>query len=227
MSFFKTAPERSRFGLWRLEARFFRTSNILTHCFGALICTMIVGQGIEMHERAEARAEAQRVERVAQIKRDEREITCLTNVVYHEARGEVNGVRELVGKTVLAIVDDKTLKQPKTVCGLAEVKGMFSSITGVNEPHFAETVWMDLYAHMSDVYYGERTLPRGWGCVRGFRVSDDQLEKLGPKALAQLGFTVEAKGLKYFAAHRVPVDTRGRITFYSPRGGCSNPSATT
>ncbi len=216
-----------RIKLWTIEARFFRTSIHMSHFFGALIFAMIVGPGIEMQRIAEARAEAAREARLVQLRKDEHEITCLTNVAHHEARGEMVGVRELVAKTVLAIAGDRMSKLPKTVCELARVKGMFSNIRYVEEPRFADAKWAAIHGEMSEVYYGPRTLPRGWGCVRGFRVSDDQLEKLGPKALAQLGFTVNAKGLKYFAAHRVPVDTRGRITFYAPRGGCSDPTPTT
>ncbi len=52
------------------------------------------------------------------------------------------------------------------------------------------------------------------------------METLSSKALSQLGFTIKAKGLKYFAKAMVPVDTRGTVTFYSPRGGCKNPTQT-
>lgn len=216
-----------RIRLWPIEARFYRTSIHFSHFFGALIFAMIVGPGLEAQRIAEAKAEAAREERLVQIRREEREITCLTNVVHHEARGEMQDVRELVAKTVLAISGDKMLKLPKTVCELARVRGMFSNIKYVEEARFADAKWAAIHGEMSDVFYGPRTLPRGWGCVRGFRVSDDELERLGPKSIAQLGFTVEAKGLKYFAAHRVPVDTRGKVTFYSPRGGCKDPTPTT
>jgi hypothetical protein len=52
------------------------------------------------------------------------------------------------------------------------------------------------------------------------------METLSSKSLKQLGFTVKATGLKYFAKAMVPVDTRGAVTFYSPRGGCKNPTQT-
>lgn len=216
-----------RIPLWLIEARFYRTSINTSHFFGALVAAMIIGTGLEAHRVAEAKAEAAREARLEQVKFEEKEIVCLTNIVHHEARGEMSGVRELVGKTVLAIIGDDTSRLPKTVCGLAKVKGFFSQIKGTSEPRFADAHWTRIYGEMSGTYYGPRTLPRGWGCVRSFRVSDEQLETLSGKALAQLGFTMEAKGLKFFAAKRVPVDTRGRITFYSPRGGCKDPTPTT
>lgn len=216
-----------RIRLWPIEARFYRTSINFSNFFGAIIFAMIVAPGIEAIKLAEAKAEAQRIARLERLKFEEREIVHLANIVFHEARGENVGVRELVGKVVLAIVNDRQMKLPKTVAELSRVPGFFSNLKNPDTAKFHDANWVKIYNHMNGVYYGPKTLPRGWGCVRGFRVSDDELEKLGPKAIAQLGFTVEAKGLKYFAAHRVPVDTRGSVTFYSPRGGCSNPTPTT
>jgi hypothetical protein len=52
------------------------------------------------------------------------------------------------------------------------------------------------------------------------------MEKLSPKAIHQLGFTVHATGLKYFAAKLVPIGTEGSVTFYSAREGCKKPTRT-
>lgn len=213
--------------LWKIEARFFGIAQHVSHLFGAILFAAIVGTGLEAIKVSELRAEARRAEQLVRLEREQREITCLTNVTYHEARGEIAGARELVAKTVLAIISDRDMDVPRTICELSKVRGFFSGIKDTEMMHFGDSLWKKIYGEMSDVYYGPRTLPRGWGCVRGFRVSDDELEKLGHKAIAQLGFTVEAKGLKYFAAHRVPVDTRGKITFYAPRGGCTEPAPTT
>ena len=207
--------------------RLHRVATHLSHGFGAVLFAAIVGTGLEATRIAEAKAEAERETRLVQLQFEQHEITCLTNVAHHEARGELVGVRELVIKTVLAIIGDDEMRLPKTVCALAQVPGFFSQLKNLDRARFADPIWTKINGEVADVYYGSRTLPRGWGCVRAFRVSDDTMEKMSGKALAQLGFTVRAKGLKYFAAHRVPVDTRGRVTFYSPRGGCGNPSPTT
>lgn len=188
--------------------------------FAALIASGVLAIGLERDRIAEAKVEMLREQRLAQLQKDEREIVCLTNVVHHEARGEKPEVRELVAKTVLAIAADPDMRLPNTVCELARVKGMFSAIKVVEEEQFRDPRWKKLYHEVSEYFYGNRALPRGWGCVRGFRVSDDKLEKLDGKQLHKLGFTVEAKGLKYFAARMLPVGTRGNVTFSMPRAGC-------
>lgn len=202
-------------------------TSLFSAIFGSIVAGAIILGGIvriEEQRSAEIRADQARLSKLIY---DTQEIVCLANIVHHEARGEILGVRELVGKTVLAIVDDRTWKAPKSVCALAKVRGFFSNIKYIEEDRSHDRLWAAIREHMHEVYFGPRTLPRGWGCVRAFRDSDDYLEKLGPRSLAQLGFTVEAKGLKYFAKHRVPVATRGNVTFYAPRGGCDNPTATT
>ena len=186
----------------------------------------IINVGFAQAKAKERLTELKRQQVLRQIALDEQEITCLTNEVYHEAQGETAEVRKLLGQTVLAIIGDPTFKAPKTTCGLAKVPGFFSQMKDAAGAHFADSLWRTIYWEMNDVYNGSRALPRGWGCVRGFRVSDDRLLSLKAKALAQLGFTLNAKGLKYFATDRVPVDTRGDITFYSPRGGCRTPTQT-
>ncbi len=208
------------------NARFKRAASFFSHSFSLLVATLALAIGLSAIFAEEIRVEQARMARLAALAEQEREIVCLANIVHHEARGEIVGVRELIAKTVLAIAADPASKSAKTICGLAKTPGLFSQFKDAHGTKFENPLWHSIYGHMSDVYYGPRTLPNGWGCVRGFRVSDDELEKLGPKAIAQLGFTVKATGLKYFAAHRVPVDTRGRVTFYAPRGGCKHPAPT-
>lgn len=202
------------------SARLKKAAFHLSMGFAALIASGVLAIGLERDRIAEAKAEMLREQRLAQIQREEREIVCLTNVTKHEAGGETPDVRELVAKVVLAIAADPDMRLPSNVCDLAKVPAMFSAIKVVDDEQFADPHWKKLYHEVSEYYYSSRALPRGWGCVRGFRVSDDKLEKLDGKQLHKLGFTVEAKGLKYFAARMLPVGTRGNITFSMPRAGC-------
>lgn len=170
--------------------------------------------------------EMQAAEKLRRAAFEEQEITCLANIVYHEVRGENKGVRELSAKVVLASISDPAFPR-HTVCSDAEHPGRFSGLKEPRKVRFADPLWSSIWWHMNEVYYGPRTLPRGWQCVRAFRASDDYMEKLSDRAIRQLGITVSAKGMKYFAASNVPVDTRGTVTFYSHRRGCSHPSPTT
>ncbi len=155
-----------------------------------------------------------------------KQIVCLTNITHHEARGESADVRKLLAKVVIAMAHDPGFTKTRTVCDLAKIKGMFSQIVHINNVRADVKDWPKIHAEVTSVYEGDRLLPPGWQCVRGFRLSDDKMETLSSKALSQLGFTINATGLKYFAKSMVPVDTRGTVTFYSPRGGCKNPTKT-
>lgn len=198
--------------------------------FATACCALIFsvwGLAFVEAKMSEMRVAEQRAAEARQrVAFEEQEITCLTNAVFHEVRGESVGVRELVAKTVLAAVIDPTFPR-RTVCADAESPGRFSGLKHPRQPHFGNTTWAGIWWHMNQVYYGPRTLPRGWQCVRSFRASDEYLEKLGDRAIRQLGITVTASGMKYFAKSNVPVGTHGTVTFYSPRGGCSHPSPTT
>ncbi len=165
---------------------------------------------------------------MAVIKKAEetRQTICLTNIVTHEAGGETSAVRKDLGKVIIAIANDPLSTKARTVCDLAKIPGFFSNIKITDTVQPNKPGWRNAFAEMTEVYQGDRALPSGWQCVRRFRVSDDKLETLSDKSLKQLGFTVKATGLKYFAAKLVPVDTRGSITFYSDRGGCKNPTRT-
>ncbi len=155
-----------------------------------------------------------------------REIICLTNVVYHEARGESRTARDDIALVVLASVKDRSFTKARNVCEYAHIKGKFSNIRSVEQVRADLPEWPKLYDEVTRVYNGPRTLPNGWGCVRAFRLSDDKLETLKDKVFHQLGITSSAKGLKYHAEAFVPIDTIADVTFYSPRGGCKYPSPT-
>jgi hypothetical protein len=189
-------------------------------------------------ERAEEARAAKAVrERVAgkllahvQADDAQREVVCLTNIVYHEARGELPGHRELIATVVLAMRDDPKWPSAKTVCGLAKQKGLFSHLKDPELARFSEKAWMENFLLADSVYrniWRDQLLPRGWECVRAFAISDEYKDSLGPKARKQLGITPEERGFKFFRAKFDPVDTRGRKTFHTPKGGCAHPMPTT
>lgn len=151
----------------------------------------------------------------------ENEIDCLGKAIFNEARGENAGVKRWIGIVVIARRDDPSRKWPNTVCGNAFQKNAFSGI----EKLLAvgnDRVWSDVRGVAEEVYHAawkQQLLPRGWGCVRYFKVSDERLAKLGPKQLKQLGIT-SGSGLEFFKKLR-HVDTRGSVSFYENPRDCS------
>ncbi len=203
-----------------------KTAHYTSLVFAIMVSTMIsysgfaaIGHNIRLEQKAHEAALMKKAE-------DTRQTICLTNVVLHEAGGESPAVRKDLGNVILAIAGDPLSTKARNVCDLAKIPGFFSHIKVTDSIQPNKSGWRKVFAEMTDVYNGDRVLPSGWQCVRRFRVSDDKLETLSDKSLKQLGFTVKAKGLRYFAAKLVPVDTRGSITFYSDRGGCKNPTQT-
>lgn len=194
--------------------------------FAIMVSSLICYSGFA-HVAHDTRVE-EGVREYAMAKRAEamRQIVCLTNITHHEARGETAEVRRVLAKVVIAMAHDRSFTKARTVCDLAKIPGMFSQIKYVSDVRADVKDWPKIYTEVTAVYQSDRLLPPGWQCVRGFRLSDDKMETLSSKALSQLGFTIKAKGLKYFAKAMVPVDTRGTVTFYSPRGGCKNPTQT-
>ncbi len=230
-----------RIPLWKLEARFFNTA----YHFSLACCAIIFGLWlgglaefavkVERHETA--RVEKLKRERTAQkllahVKNvdTQREVVCLANIVHHEVRGELEGNRRLVATVVLAMRDDKKWPMPKTICGLAKHRGLFSNLKNPEVSHMSDGVWLSNFLLADDVYRGiwrEQLLPRGWECVRSFMISKAYLDTLNEAGLERLGITKERRGIRFFELHREPVDTRGKKTFYGPKGGCENPLPTT
>ncbi len=209
-----------------MRTRAYQVASHFSLAFCAVLCGLWLGALWES-KRGEINVAEQRAQESRyRVAFEEQEITCLTNVVYHEVRGEKKGVRELTAKAVLATISDPSYSR-HSVCSDAQTAGRFSGLREPRKEKFADSVWNAIWWEMNEVYYGPRTLPRGWQCVRAFRASDDYMEKLSDRAIRQLGISVSATGMKYFAASNVPVDTRGTVTFYSPRGGCKFPSPTT
>lgn len=206
------------FRLWTPAFRFARV-------FSAFLAISVLSMGLAADFAAEERAERTRKERLAKIQEDERKIVCVTNIVFHEVRDQPKDVRILTGKTVLEMANDNT-SRAKTVCDLGKVKGMFSAIKNVDTPRFTNPVWLGIYWEMSETYYGDRTLPRGWQCVRNFRLSDEKLATLSERNLKQLGITPERKGLEFFDRATMQIAVRGDIAFFAPLKGCAKPSKT-
>ncbi len=215
-----------RFTEYRHETRSKRAAYYASLTFAIMVSFMISWSGFA-HINHTARLDESARQLVLEQKADDlRQMLCLTNIVHHEVRGEKREVWRTTAKVILAMAHDPAFSKARTVCDLAKIGGMFSQIKFIEQIRAGTPLWPDVYHEVTSVYESDRTLPPGWQCVRGFRVSDDKLEKLSAKALKQLGFTVNATGLKYFATAMVPIDTRGSVTYYSPRGGCKNPTQT-
>jgi hypothetical protein len=208
------------------SSRLKRIARYTSLAFAIMVSSMISYSGYAHHAYNVRKEEAAREYALAQKAEEMRQIVCLTNITHHEARGERPEVRKLLAKVVIAMASDPSFSKARTICDLAKIPGMFSQITHINTVRAEVKDWPKIYTEVSSVYESDRVLPPGWHCVRGFRLSDDKMETLSSKSLSQLGFTVKATGLKYFAKSMVPVDTRGTVTFYSPRGGCKNPTQT-
>lgn len=217
-----------------------RVALTLSNGFCAIIVGVWLGASLEAHQESERR-ETLRLERTLRehtaqkliahtnAHNHDRETVCLANIVHHEARGELRGVRRLIALVVLAMRDDPSWIGTRTVCGLAKQPRLFSQLKDVDVPHFEKAAWFENYLLAQEVYqtvWRHQLLPQGWGCVRGFKISDEYLASLDQKRRAQLGITSEAKGIRYFREKRQAVDTRGRFTFYREKGAC-NPLPTT
>ncbi len=209
----------------KIEFRLWSPASWFAWIFGAFLGLSLLSVGLVADFAAEARVEALREQRLTKIQEKERKIVCLTNIVFHEVRNQPKDVRIVTGKTVLEMANDNT-SRAKTVCDLGRVKGTFSAIKNVDTPRFHDPVWLGIYWEMSETYYGDRTLPRGWQCVRNFRLSDEKLATLGEKSLKQLCITPERKGLEFFDRATVQIAVHGDIAFFAPLKGCAKPSKT-
>lgn len=224
-----------------LEVRFWNVAHDVSIGFLTVLFSLWLTEvahyavNIERAEKAQiARAERYRVaEKLLAHVRPEKaqaETICLGNIIDHEVGGELEGVRRLVATVVLAMRDDVELRLPKTVCGLAKYPRLFSNLKNPDVPKRSDRAWLANFLIADEVYrdiWREQLLPRGWECVRNFMISDAYLASLNQRRRAQLGITPEERGIDFFRRHLEEVDTRGRKSFYQPKGGCDNPLPTT
>jgi Cell Wall Hydrolase len=165
----------------------------------------------------------------AELQNALREVRCLTEVIYHEARSEVVVGQIMVGMVVLARAADP--EYPKSICKVIEEKNAFSykqDLKLLSKPIEPEA-WEKAYEIARRILREAWTVqffPPGAGCVRMYKVSDDKLATLKKKGEKQLLIGKRKKGLTFFQKHLNPVFTIGSHTFYEPKRGCRNPMPT-
>ncbi|HEV3245284.1 MAG TPA: cell wall hydrolase [Candidatus Paceibacterota bacterium] len=159
----------------------------------------------------------------------EGEIACLKEALYYEGRGGIVLEQLLQGMIILARVADKDPQWPKTICGAVAQDRQFSYYSDedvLNRPiERAAMARADMLAKR--LYFGAwktQFLPRGWECVRFYKVSDAKLTSMDEKHLAQL--KVSKRSLGYFGTLRA-VATIGSHTFYRDPERCVTPLPTT
>lgn len=160
-----------------------------------------------------------------------REVRCLSEIIYREARSETVGIRQLMAMVVLARRDDPDSQWPKTICGILAQPNQISQSDQVirvsqrDMPSLAST--FDIAADIYDRAWQTQLLPQGWECVRYWKISDVKLAKLSEKNFEQLGISKERKGLGFFNKLE-PVETPpGSITFYRDPNRCGKKLPTT
>lgn len=153
----------------------------------------------------------------------EHEIECLTNVIHRESRDQMRGTRYLIAITTIARRDDPDPQWPKTICGLAYQKGQISAVNKpLNMPPSEVRAWEENRSIASEVYHGAwktQRLPRGWECVRYWKLSDVALSRLSEKGQKQLGITKKKVGIAFFSKLSA-VGTFGTLSFYSDPRRC-------
>lgn len=217
-----------------------RASRGVTNLLCSLLFGLFVGASIEVLDTMDRIEAAQ----IAAAKREAQarailahtsgfdhwsERTCLTNIAYHEARGESKDTRHALMIAILQMRDDRSWPGPRSICARAEVKGEFTDLVHPRVTRLTDPVWRAIYLEAWDIYAGiwRTVFPEdGAGCVRRFMISDQYLASLSLEARERLKITPEARGIKWMKAHFEPVMTIGKKTFYQPKGGCRNPLPT-
>ena len=161
----------------------------------------------------------------------EREIGCLANILFREARSESVGIRRLTAIVTIARRDDPDPQWPKTICGIMSQRGQISQVNKTIDldPNGLRVLAQDreIAAEVYDGAWKTQKLPRGWECVRYWRISDDVLATLDKKHFEQLGIKKDFKGLSFFDK-LVPVKTPpGKVTFYRDPKRCGKALPTT
>ena len=100
------------------------------------------------------------------------EITCLTQAIFYEARGESTEGKILVALVVRARTEDAQSRWPKTICGVVwqrSGKGCQFSWACGHRAAFRPTAEMQQIAQK--VYSGALSMPKGFEHVRYFATS--------------------------------------------------------
>jgi len=131
-----------------------------------------------------------------------KEVECLANIIFREARDQSVGIRRLTAIVTIARRDDTDPQWPKTICGIMVQKGQISGVDQelVLNPDALRTLDQS-HRIAEEVYEGAwktQLLPHGWECVRYWRISDEKLAAMKTKHLRQLGIDKQFKGLGFF-----------------------------
>lgn len=160
-----------------------------------------------------------------------REIDCLTNIIYREARGESAGIRRLTAIVTIARRDDIDPQWPRTICKIMAQSRQISgierkiSVNPVELRQLAEN--REIAADVYDNAWTTQLLPRGWECVRYWKVSDEVLARMSEVKFKQLGIGKQLKGLTFFSKLAPVPSPPGKITFYRDPKRCMKALPTT
>ncbi len=163
---------------------------------------------------------------LAKAEYEQREITCLANIVQSEGGGEIIGNRYLIAMIVKARRDDPSKRWGTTFCEIAQKR----EFNGLKNPHDASGLSSRNIKIAAFIYrdpWKKQLLPRGWQCVRNYAVPLKLIKKLSAKRRKQLGITKAMKGYAYFQKKLRPVARFGGHEAYEPKAGCDNPLPTT
>ena len=159
------------------------------------------------------------------------EIDCLAEIVFREARSESVGIQRLTAITAIARRDDSDPQWPKTICGILHQPGQISQAETPLDIGPRELANLSLIRKLAeDVYEGAwktQKLPRGWECVRYWRVSDEHLAKMNSKKFKQLGISRSQKGLSFFGKLEEVKTPPGTVAFFRDPARCITPLPTT
>lgn len=146
----------------------------------------------------------------------EREVNCLTDIIFREVRGEMVGVWRMVAMVAIARRDDASRRWPKTICGNRDQPRAFSGIDKPLDLSLRDfLVWAQVQQVAEEVYEGAwktQFLPKGWECVRYFKLSPERIAELKLQDKKRLGIT-SGTGLWFFEKLE-RVATLGSISFY-------------
>ena len=144
---------------------------------------------------------ADRPSRVDEAFKD-REIKCLTEIAFREAQNKPIGIRRLIALVVIARRDDTDSQWPRTICGIMRQPGQISGMDTEMQLNKVQLLVLEQTQQMAAELYDEvwktQLMPKGWECVRYWRLSDSQLASLTDRHFAQLGISRSMKGLAFF-----------------------------
>lgn len=160
-----------------------------------------------------------------------KEIDCLANIVFREARNQSIGIQRLTAIVTIARRDDSDRQWPKTICEIMVQPRQISGVLDVIDISIPEFLQFGLIRDMAEeVYEGAwktQLLPRGWECVRYWRASDEALRDASAKDLHQLGITEARKGLDFFLRLTAVPTPEGGVTFFKDDRRCVTKLPTT